>query len=86
MNIDNATMLANAYNNWSERPEKQVAFARATIEEGDFDMLKKHGYTVVAIEDVSAKDLCAALYEYRSKTDWSAFSLADWEAAIDSIN
>ena len=79
-------VLANAFNNWSGKPEKHVAFARATIEEGGFDMLKKHGYTVVAIEDVSAKDLWNALYEYRGKTDWSAFSLADWEAAFDSIN
>ncbi len=86
MKTTTTLMLANAFNNWSEKPEKHVAFARVTVEEGGFDTLKQHGFTVIAIEDVAAKDLWAALYEYRNKTDWSAFSLADWEAAFDSIN
>ena len=79
-------MLANAYNNWPEKPAKTIVYPQATLEKRSWGALESAGYTVISLDCVTSAELKRAMEWYENNTDWSAFKRKDWQAAMDSLN
>lgn len=74
-------VLANAFNC---AQAELVAYPQATID-AEPVLSKVFGARLVAIESVPAGIARRALAAYASKTDWSAFTRADWQAAVAAL-
>src|SRR3546814_8607442 len=86
MNTDIATILAYAFNNFSEKDKMTIAFARGTLVGTLVEKMKSHGYKVVAIEDVPAATQWNALEALVEKTDHTVYTAAQLASAFDVLN
>lgn len=78
-------MLANAFNNWPEKPAKTIVYPQETLKQRTWGSLEAAGYTVISLDCVTAAELKRAMEWYKQNTDWSAFSKSQWEAAYTSL-
>ena len=78
-------IIANALNNLAaSRGEKVIVANRINLQ--TFKPLsEKHGYTVIALEDVEPSKMREALDWFRRNTDWSAFKKKDWLKAWNHV-
>jgi len=79
-------VLANAYNNWPEKPTKTIVYPQATLQSRSWSSLEQAGYTVISLDCIAPAELKRAMEWYEKNTDWSAFERKDWQAAMESLS
>lgn len=83
-------MLANAYNNYPHRPQKDKisVIPRATLEKNREFYADHDAYwqkLTLPLDSVPRDELRKAMEWYRGHTDWSAFKKRDWQAAYATL-